>query len=138
MKRIYTAGLLLILLICGGCSRQAAMPQSTTHRVVTEIHVFYENGPIRTQRHYFTSEKMQAVLNYLRLLNPYGVATESPNSVSGSNFDIVLTYSDGGEKRYRQHADRYLQEGNGQWRQIDPKKALELSRILSQMESDQA
>ncbi len=137
MKRIVTAGLLLVFLFCGGCSRRVTIPQSTAHRVVTEVHVFYQNGPIRAQRHYVSSEKMQAVLNYLRLLNPYGILTPAPEDLSGSDFDIVLTYSDGSEKHYRQYADLYLQEGDGQWQQIDPKKAAELSRLLCQMESDQ-
>lgn len=129
--------LLFFLFFCGGCSRQAGTLSSTTHRVVTQINISYENGPIRTQRHYSSNEKMQTILNYLRLLNPYGVTPTPPSCVSGSNFDIVLTYSDGGEKHYRQHADRYWQEGEGSWKEIDPKKALQLSRILCQMESDE-
>ena len=60
---------------------------------------------------------------------------EKPEETPGSDFYIVLSYSDGSQKLYRQHADRYMQK-DGVWKCIDPKKALELSRILGKMESD--
>ena len=61
---------------------------------------------------------------------------EPPESVDGSDFYIVLNYSDGGQKLYRQHADRFMQVDGGEWKSISVKKAVELSRILGQMKSD--
>ena len=106
-------------------------------RVVTQINITYENGAIRTQRHYQTSEKMTQVLNYLRLIDPYGRPAVNPEMVSGSQFYIELAYSDGSSKIYRQKADRYMQIDGGDWQTINPARAEELSLLLGQMESDE-
>ena len=113
-------------------SRPAQVPV----RVVTQINITYENGAIRTQRHYEDAEKMTQVLNYLRLIDPYGRPAVDPEIVGGSQFYIELAYSDGTSKVYRQKADRYMQIDGGDWKTIDPARAEELSLILGQMESD--
>ncbi|MBE6975688.1 MAG: hypothetical protein E7439_00605 [Ruminococcaceae bacterium] len=105
-------------------------------QVVTQIDVTYENGAIRTVRHYKDAGKMKQVLNYLRLIDPYGTPALDPEYIKGSDFRIELTYSDGSSKVYRQKADRYMQIDDGPWRSINPARAEELSLLLGQMESD--
>ena len=79
---------------------------------------------------------MQKILDYLRLINPYGTPDEDPETAVGSDFHIVLSYSDGYQKFYRQKSDRYLQNTDGRWQKIDPTKAEELARLVGQLESD--
>lgn len=129
--------LLLTLSLFAGCSRLGATPtEYPPCRVVTQIDIDYENGPIRTQRHYTASEKMRAILNYLRWIDPYGRPPADPETAAGSSFQIVLTYSDGCQKTYLQKADRYLLEEGKEWATIDPDRAQTLGRILGQMSSD--
>ena len=128
--------LLLIGLLFSGCSRGSAQQVPEKCRVVTGVHVVFENGPLRTERRYTASPKVRAILNYLRWLDPYGLPEENPEAVSGSSFYITLQYSDGCEKQYLQKADRFLLEDGKPWRQIDPIRAQTLSQILGKMDSD--
>ena len=130
--------LFLAAVLLGGCSRLGAVStEYPSCQVITQIDVFYENGPIQLHRHYTASEKMRAVLNYLRWIDPYGAPDTDPETATGSSFRIVLTYSDGCEKNYLQKADRYLMEDGKGWATIDPDRAQTLSRILGQMHSDE-
>ena len=126
---------LLIISTVTGCNRQGGS-ESSPLRVVTAVSVFYSNGPINAQRHYTSDAKMQKILDYLRLINPYGTPDEDPETAVGSDFHIVLSYSDGYQKFYRQKSDRYLQNTDGRWQKIDPTKAEELARLVGQLESD--
>jgi len=137
-KNIITVIITVILLLCvtTGCNRHPGDSGLSNFRVVTAVTVYYDNGPINTQRHYTTDSKMQQILDYLRLINPYGAPDEDPETAVGSDFYIVLSYSDGFQKFYRQKGDRFLQGTDGLWKKIDPEKAAELSKIVGQLESD--
>ena len=130
---LWLISLTLTVLFLSGCRQQSEPPRPT---VVTGITVTYENGPISAQRYYSTSAKMRAILNYLRWIDPYGVPEVDPESVNGGSFSIVLSYSDGREKLYRQKADSYLLEEGCPWRKIDPDRAMTLGKMLGEMESD--
>lgn len=118
-----------------GCSRQPS-PQPTQSKIVTGITVSWEENGTDARRYYTTSEKMRAVLNYLRWIDPYGTPQEDPEAVSGCRYRIILSYSDGREKQYLQKANRYLWEEGKSWRRIDPENAATLGKILSEMQSD--
>lgn len=129
--------LALLLLLLSGCHRQPLPDASRPiYRAVTSVTVTYKNGPIRTQRRYTSDEKMRKVMNYLRLIDPYGTPEEDPETAQGSDIHIILSYSDGFQKTYRQVGDRYMMEDGGKWQKIDPAKAEELGEILGQLESD--
>ena len=127
---------LLLGLLCTGCGHRMPVTTVPTHRVVTGIDITFQYGPLYARRIYTSAEKMSVILHYLRFIDPYGTPPEPPESVDGSDFYIVLNYSDGGQKLYRQHADRFMQVDGGEWKSISVKKAVELSRILGQMKSD--
>jgi len=133
-KRI--AIVLLICLLLNGCSRHTTAQEPVRCRVVTGVHITFDNGPFHEERQYTLSAKVRAILNYLRWLDPYGLPEENPETVSGSSFKITLQYSDGCEKNYVQKADRFLLEDGKQWKRIDPARALALSQILGKMDSD--
>ena len=82
------------------------------------------------------SSASQQILNYLRLIDPYGHPDEDPETSGGSSYHIILSYSDGCEKVYQQKSDRFLKEGSGPWKKIDPTEAEELGRLMGRMESD--
>ena len=126
----------LFALLLSGCGRYNPADTQPQCRVVTGISVIFNNGPIHAEKYYTSSNKMRAVLNYLRWIDPYGPPEEDPETVTGSSFRITLEYSDGCQKDYVQKADRFMQEDDGSWKKIDPKKALTLSQIIGLMESD--
>lgn len=128
-------GLLILsfFLLLSGCTRE---DPPSSFPLVTEITVHYENGPIHGELRYTEDEKMQQILTYLRLLNPYGQPQEDPETAEGTLFQIILTHSGGGSSVYQQKADRYLKTGQEPWLCIPPQKALELSLLLGYLESD--
>ncbi len=127
-------GAILSLLV--GCSNRSDDPTEAACRVVTGISITYDNGPIHIEREYSHTEKLRAILHYLRWIDPYGTPEENPESVEGSLFRIVVRCDNGTEKIYLQKADRYMRIGDGQWLNINPNNALTLSKMIGAMESD--
>lgn len=117
-----------------GCAPQ--LPEPTAYRVVVQIQILYQNSGLRQFWSFHSDEKMESILTYLRILDPYGTPEVDPESAPGSDFFITLIYSDGNRKCYQQRADRYLRIGNGTWRYIDPDTALRLSNLLGVLIAD--
>ena len=137
MKRKILLLILGLALLLSGCSKWTpSAVDKPLCRVVTGVSVTYENGTIHAQRQYTDADKMQAVLNYLRLIDPYGTPQEDPEQVDGSIFHITLSYSDGCQKTYLQKADRFMRVDGGKWQRINPELAAQLSEIVGQMTSD--
>ena len=126
----------LLLLLSGCTAAPSEDQQKPLYKIVTQITVDYENGPIQATLYYTEDEKMRHILNYLRLIRPYGTPPEDPETVDGSLFRITLSHSDGSTKIYEQKADRYLKAHGKNWQCISSQKALELSILLGQLESD--
>lgn len=119
-----------------GCSGGEALSSMPDCRVVEGVRVYYECGGIRLERVYLAPEKIRSILNYLRVIDPYGPPEEDPEKADGSSFRIELHYSDGCSNTYLQKGDRFMKTDGGDWKRIDPKRARELSRILGTMEAD--
>ena len=134
LRRIQATGMMLILFLSGcGFSNTQKPP---TYRVITQIQVDYQGGPLQAQWLFSSPEKMQLSVDYLRSIAPYGSPSEVPEEMPGSDFQIELLYSDGSSCHYHQRADRFMRIGDGPWKRIEPQKALELSQILGQLSSD--
>ena len=125
---------LLAIPLCGCCNPDCC--KSEPYRVISSVRVSYKNGPLEAQRVFLTSEKIQKIVDYLRRIASYGNPVENPETVTGSEFYIVVDYSDGSAQTYHQRADRLMRIGSGPWKRIDPKKAIDLGRILGAMTSD--
>ncbi len=134
-KILQCACLLILCLSMAGCHHKPTPPPAA--RVVTDIAVTFENGPVTARRHYTESAKVRTILHYLRWIDPYGPPEEDPDSIPGNSIRIELRYSDGNKKTYLQKADRYLWEEGNSWQKINPDHALDLSRMLGRMESDE-
>lgn len=125
---------MLVVLLPGCCNFNRA--EHTPYRVISQVRVFFENGPLEAHRTFIKPEKIQRIVGYLRYIDPYGAPTDNPEEAIGSNFLITIDYSDGSHKTYHQRADRFMRMGNGPWKRIDPQKAMELSRILGMLSGD--
>ena len=132
MRRIFALVVLLATALagCGQTTQVGVRP-----RLVTKVTADYKSGAIELHRQYTDEEKMRAVLNYLRCLEPYGDVSEE-DITAGSEVKIVLTYSDGTTKTYDQRADQFLRTGNGAWQNIRSEQGSELPLLLGLMESD--
>ncbi len=121
--------------LCGCCWENRGQSASA-YRVITEIQAVYQNNTMEVRRQFFAPEKLQAIVNYLRRIDPYGAPYENPEQVEGRSYILTLCYSDGSIRRYHQHADRYLRQDDGPWKRIDPQQSLELSGLFGMMGSD--
>ncbi len=129
MKRV--SFLLIFCLLLCGCKREEKLP---AHRVVTRVQVDYRQGEQLLQRTYTRPENIQAVLNYLRILKPFGPVV--PEGGSGNGCRITLHYSHGPDTVYLQQGNTYLSRQNGSWATIDSKRATLLYPLLLLLPSD--
>ena len=126
-------GMLLMLCGCHSAEPTGTLPPG---RVVVQIRVLYQNGHLQTYREYSSTEKMRAILHYLRWIDPYGTPEEDPEAAEGSLYKIIVRCANGTEKVYLQKADRFMRIGGGQWLKINPNNALTLSKMIGEMDSD--
>ena len=127
---------MIFALLLSGCKPLQNQGEQPEFRVVVGVTLRYDNGPIKAQRVYTSENKMQQVLDYLRLIDPYGTPQEDPDTVPGSNYRITLYFSDGSQTDYFQKSDRYMLRAGDSWKKIDPARAEDLGRIMGQLESD--
>ena len=122
----------LILTACTPvCSETPGSP-----RLVTAIEASFDGDTITLHRQYTSSEKLRAVLDYIRCLEIYGTP-ESDTGIPASNCGkIVITFSDGTTKTYEQRGDQFLRQNNGSWHYINMEQAQEFPLLLAMMESD--
>lgn len=125
--------MLFFLITLPGCGCRAEMPLAT---VVEKIEVVGSYQGEALTRVYTKSNKMTAVLNYLRWLQPQYKADCDPEMIPGDEYTITVTLSDGAQEIYKQKTNGYLQKDAGLWKNIDPAKGVMLYEILSQMEGD--
>lgn len=134
MKKMMILLLLLLPLLYGCSNIDQQMPGRP--KVVTKVTADYVSGSITLRREYTDSEKMQAVLTYLRCLRPFGTVESDPETAEGSQVRITLLFSDDTTKTYDQRADQYLRVDQGSWQNIPPEQGRELALLLGLMESD--
>ena len=117
MRIIYYL-IIAIFSFLGGSAAPAATV-SPEPRVVTQVQVIYFHDGYSSTYNYTDSHDMNAILNYLRLLDPYHKTDIDPDTFRTDSWEITLRFSDGNSTVYRQLHRKYLQKDNGIWRQID-------------------
>ena len=123
--------LLAFCLIFCGCKKKETPPE---HRVVTGIQVEYYRGENVLYRTYQKTENVQFVLNYLRILNPFGPVI--PEGKQTDNCRITLQYSYGPDSIYLQQGNAYLCRNDGPWESINSARASLLYPMLLLLPSD--
>lgn len=121
--------LFLAAFLLPGC-HQAPKPTPLT-RVVTQAVICMDG----IERSYSTSDSVEAILAYLRLLKPHGTPGNMADS-PGSQCDITLVYSDGSRQYFQQRDNRYFLDQDGNWKNIDESKALGLSKLFHLLTPD--
>ena len=116
--------LLILVFFLSGCS---AKPQ---YKVVTQIEVSsYEN-----RFRYHTHPKMEKFLYYLRSLETWGPA--ELDQLAEQEFQIILSFSDGSTKIYRQRGSQCLAVNDGGWCKIDNERGSKLPLLLEAVPPD--
>ena len=116
MRYIYCV-IIFLFSFLGGSSTAHADSQPM-HRVVTQIRIDTVRDGQTVSHTYTDPGQMEAVLNYLRQLDPYRKADIDPDTFRSGIWRIEVCYSDGNSTVYRQLHRDYLQKDQGIWRQI--------------------
>jgi hypothetical protein len=121
---------ILLLLLLTGC--KAPVTQPNTPRLVTRVRIQTEDFT----REYTDTEKITAVLDYLRFLPKYNPSVLNPDWVKSRGISIELTYLTGKNRTYVQKGVFYLSQDKEPFRPIDPDSARALIRLLETYPSD--
>lgn len=129
--------LILVLFIFSGCSRIHTPDETSPDlRMVTRVDVACTRDGETIRRSYTAPEKLEAMLLYLRLLDPQGRADTNPEELVGTASEITLHFSNGQNRVYRQRGDRFLSKDAEPWQNIDREHAEKLYPLLLLMDSD--
>ena len=115
-----------------GCVKKQPTPLL---RVVTGIQVEYQQDDRLLQRNYTSSDSIQAVLNYLRILKPFGPV--EPEETTATVCRFTLRFSQGPDTVYLQQGNTYLSREDGSWDTIDSQRASLLYPLLLLLPSDE-
>ena len=138
-KRILLIVLLCVAVLFTGCVRRHTLKDPEAYlRLVVRVDVDGQAANEQLDLTYTHQEKMEAILNYLRLIPQKGPAQGDPEQFAGDSYTITLHFSDGHKQIYRQHADRFLSTDAQPWRNIDSERAALLYPLLKAMPSDYA
>ena len=129
MKRVVI--LLCFCVFLCGCKKTEEDP---VHRVVTGVEVEYQRGDRILRRRYTQTENVQSMLNYLRILKPFGPVI--PEEGTGEGCRITVHFSHGPDTVYLQQGNAYLCCNDGDWEQIDSNRATLLYPMLLLLPSD--
>lgn len=127
--------LFLWLFLLSGCSREKDyVPPS---RIVSFIDIYCQKSTGALYRHYTDPGKVEAVLHYVRLLNPNGPTPISQDAMEGDFFEIVVHTQNGGVRIHRQRADSFAALHRRYWGRIDPSLGMRLGHIMALLPSDE-
>ena len=104
--------------------------------MITQARITCKRENTAVTRVYVQPHKIQAVLNYLRLLECGGKTDADPEHITGDSFEITLYSTDGQHRIYRQRANQYFSKNAQPWKRIPPEQASLLFPMLRSMPSD--
>lgn len=116
-RRIFFCFLLLI----GTVKVQGATFEG--HHLATGIEIAYRSEQTLVQRSFRQSTHMEAVLNYLRLLEYDGMPHTDPEQLQGDTYRITVHLADGNRHIYHLHADRYLSRDFRPWVKVESRRS---------------
>lgn len=132
--RIFCLISILCVSICGCGKKHPQSPPGSGLATRVDIHRITENGTV--SRFYNQSAKVEAVLIYLRLLEPMGPVQLPENAVITDYYEIVVYLADGSRRIHRQCSDCYATTEQGWWGVIDPRYGQQLSLLMHHVPSD--
>ncbi len=127
---------LSFVFLFAGCGRQENVQQSPAPRIVTRVEISRKAADGESLHNYTDSEKIRAILLYLRLLTPQGKPDIDPDRAQGPYYEITLYYGRDASKIYRQKGNKYLSVDAKPWALVEPDQGKHIESILKNIPSD--
>ena len=133
-KLIFILFLLAGLMLCGcGVKPSSYTPPS---RIVSYVDIYCQKPDGVLTRHYTAPGKVEAVLHYVRLLDPNGPTPVTQEAMQGDLCEIVIHLQDGGIRVHRQRSDTFAALHRRYWGRIDRSLGMRLNHIIKLLPSD--
>ena len=126
-------GIALSLPGCDNSSRDHVAPS----RIASSVDIFCKRPSGIIRRHYEKPEKIEAVLHYVRMLDPNGPVEISDDVIREDYYEIVVHVYDGGARTHRQHGNTYAALHRRYWGKIQQSVGLRLGHIMALLPSDE-
>lgn len=120
-----------------GCVKETA-GKTLPHGSVTQVDIYYRRPACTVTRHYTSPEKVEAVLIYLRLLQPIGPVPLTPQAQHAGGYEIVVHLQNGGKRIHRQCSDCFASIDDIYWGAINPRVGRQLPLLMDRLPSDPA
>ena len=127
--------LVFVLSTLNGCGK-ADLPDQPLCRVVTTIDVTAAHNGTVSHYIYSHSDKMETLLNYLRMVHPDASTDMAPDTFRADAYQITVSFSDGNHSTYYQIYNEFLKKDDGSWMRIDADQGATLYPILCSMPTD--
>lgn len=128
--------LLSFIFLFAGCGRQETPQQNPLPRIVSRVEISRKAADGESVHNYTDSEKIRAILLYLRLLTPQGKPDIDPDRAQGPYYEITLYYGQAASKIYRQRGNKYLSVDAKPWTMVEPSQGKHIESILEKIPSD--
>ena len=136
MKKLIIILFLLVFFLFGGCGF-APENHRVPSRIVSSVDVHCQRSSGAISRHYEKPEKVEAVLHYVRMLEPNGPTKLTEDDLKNDFYRITVHLQDGGTRTHRQRGDTFAALHRRYWGRIDRSVGLRLGHILTLLPSDE-
>ena len=128
--------LILVLFMLSGCRQEVPRETEALCNYVTRVDMTCNSGGQTVYKQFTQDAKIESVLYYLRLLEDDGDLNLLPRDATGADFEILLFFSDGGCRSYRQKGTAYLSQDGGPWRILKQRQGRKLMTLFKLLPSD--
>ena len=136
MKNLIIILFLSVLLFLNGCAFPAE-GYTAPSRIVSSVDIRCQRSSGAISRHYEKPEKVEAVLHYVRMLNPNGPTELTQDDLENDFYQITVHLQDGGTRTHQQRGDTFAALHRRYWGRIDRSVGLRLGHILTLLPSDE-
>lgn len=136
MKKLIIILFLLAAISLSGCG-QAEAGYTAPSRIVSSVDIYCQKPSGTISRHYEKPEKVEAVLHYVRMLDPNGPVQVSEDAMQDDFYEIVVHVYDGGTRTHQQRGNTYAALHRRYWGTIQRSVGLRLGHILALLPSDE-
>ena len=117
-----------------GCKKTPEpAPSTASYGLVTGVEITRSDG---FSRYYTDPQKINVVLEYLRLLRPLGPIPPTQEALQQDSYEITVHLQDGSQRIHRQQSDCFAAKDQGFWGVIDPDLGQCLPLLMAQLPSD--